>query len=76
MFIARGIVRPLTGMTATMRRLAEGDVTVEVPAIGLNNEVGQMASAVRVFKRNAEDRMRLQAEQERLSNRPSKSARR
>lgn len=76
MFIARGIVRPLTGMTATMRRLAEGDVTVEVPAIGLNNEVGQMASAVRVFKRNAEDRMRLQAEQEQLSNRPSKSARR
>ena len=54
MLIARGIVRPLAGMTATMRRLAEGDVTVEVPAIGLTNEVGQMAGAVQVFKRNAE----------------------
>ena len=66
MLIARGIVRPLAEMTATMRRLAEGDVTVQVPVIGLTNEVGQMASTVQVFKRNAEDRMRLQAEQEQL----------
>ena len=66
MLIARGIVRPLAEMTATMRRLAEGDVTVQVPVIGLTNEVDQMASTVQVFKRNAEDRMRLQAEQEQL----------
>ena len=37
-----------------------------MPVIGLTNEVGQMASTVQVFKRNAEDRMQLQAEQEQL----------
>jgi methyl-accepting chemotaxis protein len=50
--IARGILRPLTGMTAAMTRLADGDHTVLVPARGDADEIGDMARAVEVFKQN------------------------
>ena len=50
--IGRGISRPLVSMTDAMRRLAQGDKTVEVPAQGQKDEIGEMASAVGVFKEN------------------------
>ncbi len=46
----RGIASPIVAMTDAMRRLAAKDLTVEVPARGRADEVGQMASAVEVFK--------------------------
>jgi methyl-accepting chemotaxis protein len=49
---ARGIVRPVVGMTETMGHLAGGDTTVEVPALDRKDEVGAMAKAVQVFKSN------------------------
>ncbi|ACA15196.1 methyl-accepting chemotaxis sensory transducer [Methylobacterium sp. 4-46] len=61
--IARSIVRPIIGMTETMRRLAEGDMGVEVPAQGTSDEMGRMAAAVEVFRRNALDRIALEAAQ-------------
>ncbi len=48
--IARSMFRPLRGMTATMRRLAEGDLMIEVPGSGRGDEIGAMAKAVDVFK--------------------------
>ena len=50
---ARSIVPPLLAMTAAMTKLAEGDTTVEVPAIGRKDEIGEMAGTVQVFKENA-----------------------
>ena len=49
----RVISRRLTGMTRIMRRLAEGDRTVEVPPPDRSDEIGDMARAVEVFRRNA-----------------------
>src|SRR6185437_6761241 len=49
--IGRGIVRPVTGMTATMAKLAEGDHAVEIPALDQADEIGEMAHAVEVFKK-------------------------
>jgi methyl-accepting chemotaxis protein len=49
--IGRGIVRPVTGMTATMAKLAEGDHAVEIPALDQSDEIGEMAHAVEVFKK-------------------------
>jgi methyl-accepting chemotaxis protein len=63
LLIGRGIVRPLTGMTAVMTKLAEGDRNVEVPARDNTDEIGDMARAVEVFKRNAVEGDRLAAEQ-------------
>jgi len=49
---ARSITRPLIGMTGAMGRLAENDLTVEVPARERRDEIGRMAEAVEVFKQN------------------------
>src|SRR5579859_565791 len=52
-FTARSVLRPLTGMTAAMARLAGGDTEAEVPSLARRDEVGAMAKAVQVFKENA-----------------------
>ncbi|GAA0576698.1 HAMP domain-containing methyl-accepting chemotaxis protein [Caenispirillum bisanense] len=62
-FIGRSIATPVTAMTAAMRRLAAGELTVEVPAERNKDEIGEMAAAVRVFRDNARAVERLQAEQ-------------
>jgi methyl-accepting chemotaxis protein len=50
--MVRAIARPIQAMTAAMRGLAAKDMTVEIPAKGRTDEVGQMAEAVSVFKEN------------------------
>ena len=62
--VARSISRPLTAMTAAMDRLAGGDTSVEIPAAGRRDEIGEMARAVAVFKDNALRVAALQEEQE------------
>ncbi|MBK5256116.1 MAG: HAMP domain-containing protein, partial [Vicinamibacteria bacterium] len=52
--IGRGIVRPVQGMTKAMTRIAGGDGTVEVPGLGGRDEIAAMASAVNIFKQNAD----------------------
>ncbi len=61
--IARGIVRPLRAMTGIMARLAAGDTNVTVPA-GRQDEIGDMAEAVEVFKRNMIEAERLRGAEE------------
>ncbi|MCR6629228.1 MAG: methyl-accepting chemotaxis protein [Magnetospirillum sp.] len=62
--LARGIAQPLEGITAVMRRLAGGDLSVTVPSTGRTDEVGEMARAVEVFKHEAEENKALHDEQE------------
>ncbi len=61
---ARVISRRLVGMTAVMRRLADGDRTVDVPAQDRADEIGAMARAVEVFKHHMVENHRLAAQQE------------
>ncbi len=63
-FIASGIVNPVKAMTQTMSLLAEGDKTVDIPATDYKDDIGFMAKAVLVFKKNAIENERLQREQE------------
>lgn len=58
----RGIANPLVSMTSVMKRLANGDNSVEVPGKGRSDEIGEMAEAVQVFKDNAIENERLQEE--------------
>jgi signal transduction histidine kinase len=60
--LTRGIALPITRMTAAMTALAKGDSAVAVPAVGRNDEIGEMAAAVQVFKDNMIERQRAQAE--------------
>lgn len=50
-------------MTAAMNDLAGGNLQVAVPGVGRSDEIGEMADAVQVFKTNAVERLRLEAEQ-------------
>ncbi|MBP2236479.1 methyl-accepting chemotaxis protein [Sinorhizobium kostiense] len=48
----RGIAAPIASTTGVMRKLADGDLAVEIPFTDLRNELGDMARAVEVFKQN------------------------
>ena len=48
--VSTAIAQPITAMTRAMRRLAAGELTVEIPARDHQDEVGAMACAVQVFK--------------------------
>jgi methyl-accepting chemotaxis protein len=61
--IAQGIIRPIVGMTRTMTLLANGDLTVSVPALENRDEVGGMARAVEVFRDHALENEMLKAVQ-------------
>jgi methyl-accepting chemotaxis protein len=62
--LARGIIRPINGMTKAMQTLANGDTTGEVPARTNRDEIGAMAKSVQVFKDNMIEAERLRAEQQ------------
>ncbi len=61
--IGRGISRPLTAMAALMERVARGELEIAVPGTERRDEVGTLARALEVFKLNALDGRRLEAEQ-------------
>jgi methyl-accepting chemotaxis protein len=63
LLVGRSIAGPVVAMTTAMRRLAEGDKSVEIPARDAQDEVGEMAQAVDVFKENMIKADALAAEQ-------------
>ncbi|HEX2726354.1 MAG TPA: methyl-accepting chemotaxis protein, partial [Beijerinckiaceae bacterium] len=60
--VVRRVTRPLAGMTGVVQRLADGDASVSIPGAARRDEIGAMARAVEVFKANAIERQRLEAE--------------
>ena len=61
------IARPVTTLVTSMRRIATGDTSTDVPNLGRANEVGDMARAVQVFKEKSIENQRLQAEEAKRS---------
>jgi len=61
--IVRSITGPVGRLTQVMLTLADGDKTVDVFGRDRGDELGEMARAVQVFKENALEMERLQAEQ-------------
>jgi methyl-accepting chemotaxis protein len=60
--IARGIIKPLSGLTSGMKELAGGNFGVVLPGLDRKDEVGDMAQAVETFKVKAEEKPRDEAE--------------
>ncbi len=56
--IGRAISKPVIGLCAGMRELAEGNFAVVLPGLGRGDEVGDMAQAVETFKVKAEQKAR------------------
>ena len=61
-FIGNGITRPLLQLAARMDALARGNADDAVPHAGRGDEIGHMAAAVEVFRQNAIEQGRLEAE--------------
>jgi len=59
----RMVGRPLALMTETMRELANGNNQVVVPATDKQDDIGDMAQAVQIFKENALEMEHLRTEQ-------------
>jgi methyl-accepting chemotaxis protein len=52
--VARGITKPLKAMTGAMERLSAGDASITVDGRERSDEIGAMARALDVFRKNAD----------------------
>lgn len=69
-FVVQRVARPMVRITDAMRRVASGELAADVPSAGRDDEVGQLAAALRIFRDNAIEKQRMADEllrQERLS---------
>jgi methyl-accepting chemotaxis protein len=64
LLLGRSVTRPITTLVAVTRRLANGDSGVAVPFLDQRDEVGSMAQAIQVFKKNAAEMELLRAERQ------------
>ncbi len=62
--LALGVIRPIIRMTGTMTALAEGQIDVDIPSSGRQDEIGAMARAVEIFRANARENEALRQAQE------------
>ena len=62
--LGRGLSRPLAAITAVMNRLSSGDTDVAIPGGDRKDELGTMAIAVDVFRRNMIEARSLREAQE------------
>ena len=69
LWILKSAIRPIVGLTDTMAKLSSGQLDIAIPALDRSDEVGRMAHAVEVFKRNAVEVERLNAEQTAMKER-------
>ncbi len=67
--------RPMQNMTQAMKKLADDDLSVEVPARDRKDEIGEMAQTVQVFKENALEMRRMESEQAEMRERSEKEKR-
>jgi methyl-accepting chemotaxis protein len=66
LWLGRRITRPILDLSGTAHRLADGDLSIAVPALGRRDEIGIMAQAIAVLKERAVEAARLTGEQDRL----------
>ncbi len=73
--VSGGISKPVVALASIIERIAQGDFEAKVPATGQCDEVGAIARAVQVFKRNMADNDRLRREQTETERRASEEKR-
>ena len=62
LIIRRSIAQPLSVITATIKRVAEGDEHVEVPHTGRADEIGALARAIQIFQEAMERNRNLNSQ--------------
>ncbi len=66
--VIKGVSAPMQHLTDMMRKLAAGHLDLSVPGQDRKDELGDMSRAVVVFRNNAIERQRLEAETEAQRN--------
>jgi signal transduction histidine kinase len=62
LFISRRVAEPIRAIATQMRAVAGGDLEQAVPFQSRRDEIGQLAAALEVFRANALDKRRIEAE--------------
>ncbi len=75
LLIGRSISRPVGALTSVMERLSHNELEVDVPGENRKDELGAMASTVKIFKDNALQVKRLEREQEEKDRRQAEEKR-
>lgn len=65
-WIARGLVKPLDGVSQALWRLAEADIPAEIPGTRRMDEIGRIAQAVEVFRRQSIENRELHGKESEL----------
>lgn len=60
--VARSVIRPIAHITEVVERVAKGDTALEVPHVRRLDEVGRLARALEIFRRNENRLIEAQAE--------------
>jgi methyl-accepting chemotaxis protein len=64
LIVVRGVTRPLSRITAVVRRLAEHDTGVAIPERARHDEIGTIARALEIFKASMIETEQLRSAQE------------
>ncbi|MBB3902285.1 methyl-accepting chemotaxis protein [Methylobacterium brachythecii] len=75
-YLARSVSRPLKALTASMGRLASGDLDTTIAGSDRNDEIGEIAGAVATFRESLKARAADQIAQDALTHEESQAARR
>ncbi|MEP2981410.1 MAG: HAMP domain-containing methyl-accepting chemotaxis protein [Lentilitoribacter sp.] len=69
-FVARSISVPLKNSVLTLQELATGNTNLEIAGLDRSDEIGDMATAIEIFKQNTIEKVRSEkeAEGQRLSS--------
>ena len=69
----KGLSSPLASLRAAMNRLADNDLSFDIPGTGRKDEIGDMARTIGMFKSNAQEVEHLRAEQEMQKHRAAET---
>ncbi len=67
LWLGRGVTRPVGRLNTVMAGMAAGETGQKVPYTGRNDEVGEIARAVEVFRQSMIERDALKAEESRIA---------
>src|SRR4051812_12555242 len=63
MLVTRRVIKPLHNMRDAMLKVAAGDLSVDTGYAGRQDEIGALAGALETFKQQAEDKVRIEAQE-------------
>ena len=63
MLVTRRVIKPLHNMRDAMLKVAAGDLAVDTGYAARQDEIGALAGALETFKQQAEDKVRIEAQE-------------